>query len=471
MQAALSKLATENDELRSRSQEMLSENQLLAEIISSWTRSSASLDKLHGAMKPSDDRSGLGYGSNDSSKAETSCIPQLDRTKFQTMNFVRSSTGQPEETQSDEPTVTRLCCAVECFAGESSQGRPRGVCQAASLENNISVLTYMKKHQTVVLAGESSKQTGDTASGTKGVQSQRAVAGRQAASAKSMSGTSSDEDSCPLSKLGTVKKGDDVPNRKLVLESSDSESTVSLPLQLAFRVSDEKPTEEQPTQQEEQVEEIDPTVENVDETEDVNFQECQAQAEKQPAPEDGKQALEQPAPKENDQPQPDPTQSKPTLSRFSFSSNSVNNEDLHDPDPSSLAIVKYTGKQADKQITPEEAQRVQQLTNLPPPTPIDRIGIDTYLAKNIALKFRQQLDTKIDGLETSLVRHFTDSQQNLAGDIALLKSHVAEMVECLNEIRDAKKREDRTVCSRSVENSSEQNWFSDNASEGQAKFA
>ncbi|KZV30286.1 hypothetical protein F511_34302, partial [Dorcoceras hygrometricum] len=225
------------------------------------------------------------------------------------------------------------------------------------------------------------------------------------------------------------------------------------------------------------VEEIDRTVENVDETKAVNFQENQAlekeqkdpeyerqaQTEEQPAPEDGQQALEQPAPEEEDQPQPDPTQSSTTHFRFSFSSNSVNNEDRHDPDPSSLSIVKYMGKQTDKQITPEEAQRVQQLTNLPTPTPvmdntakeltslkdivssldskIDRIGVDTYFAKHTALKFRQQLDTKIDGLETSLVHQFTDRQQNLAGDIVLLKSQVSEMVECLKQIRDAKKGE------------------------------
>ncbi|KZV29099.1 spindle pole body component 110-like [Dorcoceras hygrometricum] len=82
MQDALNKLATENEELKSRSQEMLYENQRLAGIIISSTRSSASPDKLHGAMKPSGDKIGLGYGSNDSSKAETRCTPQLDRTKF-----------------------------------------------------------------------------------------------------------------------------------------------------------------------------------------------------------------------------------------------------------------------------------------------------------------------------------------------------------------------------------------------------
>ncbi|KZV39875.1 hypothetical protein F511_18679 [Dorcoceras hygrometricum] len=64
MQAALSKLETEYAELRSRSEEMLYENQRLAGIISSWTRSSVSLHKLHGATKPSDDRTGLGYNSD-----------------------------------------------------------------------------------------------------------------------------------------------------------------------------------------------------------------------------------------------------------------------------------------------------------------------------------------------------------------------------------------------------------------------
>ncbi|KZV56581.1 hypothetical protein F511_04990 [Dorcoceras hygrometricum] len=45
MQDALSKLETENAELRSRSEEMIYENQRLSSIISSWTRSSASLHK------------------------------------------------------------------------------------------------------------------------------------------------------------------------------------------------------------------------------------------------------------------------------------------------------------------------------------------------------------------------------------------------------------------------------------------
>ncbi|KZV15625.1 spindle pole body component 110-like [Dorcoceras hygrometricum] len=92
MQAALSKIPTENEELKSRSREMLYENQRLAGIISSWTRASSSLDKLHGAMKPTGDKSGLGYDGNDSSTTETSSTPQLARIKFRTMNFVKSRT-------------------------------------------------------------------------------------------------------------------------------------------------------------------------------------------------------------------------------------------------------------------------------------------------------------------------------------------------------------------------------------------
>ncbi|KZV35517.1 hypothetical protein F511_34905 [Dorcoceras hygrometricum] len=48
MQAALCKLETENAELRSRLEEMIYENQRLTGIIISRTRSSASLQKLHG---------------------------------------------------------------------------------------------------------------------------------------------------------------------------------------------------------------------------------------------------------------------------------------------------------------------------------------------------------------------------------------------------------------------------------------
>ncbi|KZV19916.1 hypothetical protein F511_18725 [Dorcoceras hygrometricum] len=95
-------LTTEHEELRSRSQDMMNESKRLVEIISSWTKSSVSLQKLQGSMKPSGDKSGLGYGSDESNMTETCTHPKLDRPKLQTMNFVKSSMGHPEESKSDE---------------------------------------------------------------------------------------------------------------------------------------------------------------------------------------------------------------------------------------------------------------------------------------------------------------------------------------------------------------------------------
>ncbi|KZV37659.1 hypothetical protein F511_30364 [Dorcoceras hygrometricum] len=84
---------------------MLNENQRLAGVISSWTRSSAFLNKRHGAMKPSSDKTGLGYNSDESSTTETNCTPQLARTKLQTMNFVKYIMVQPVEAQSVEEKI------------------------------------------------------------------------------------------------------------------------------------------------------------------------------------------------------------------------------------------------------------------------------------------------------------------------------------------------------------------------------
>ncbi|KZV19148.1 hypothetical protein F511_10039 [Dorcoceras hygrometricum] len=85
MKAALSKLETENENLRSRS--------------------SASLQKLHGATKPSGDKIGLGYNSDEDSTAKTSSTPRLERTKSKTMNFVRSRTEQLSEEKSDKDKI------------------------------------------------------------------------------------------------------------------------------------------------------------------------------------------------------------------------------------------------------------------------------------------------------------------------------------------------------------------------------
>ncbi|KZT75700.1 Abscisic acid 8'-hydroxylase [Dorcoceras hygrometricum] len=82
----LSKLTAENDLLRSRSSELESENERLNIIISSWTKSSVSLGKLHVAQKPVNDKSGLGFNSSESSEGETSTQSQLVYDKFNKMS-------------------------------------------------------------------------------------------------------------------------------------------------------------------------------------------------------------------------------------------------------------------------------------------------------------------------------------------------------------------------------------------------
>ncbi|KZV32771.1 hypothetical protein F511_31732 [Dorcoceras hygrometricum] len=122
---ALSKLMTENEDLRSRSQEMINENQRLAEIISFWTKSSASLQKLQGAMRPSVDKIGLGYESN---ITEMSTHPKLDNPKLQTMNFVKSRMGQPDGSKSDElqiAAIPQICQGRYCGVGYTAPEKTR----------------------------------------------------------------------------------------------------------------------------------------------------------------------------------------------------------------------------------------------------------------------------------------------------------------------------------------------------------
>ncbi|KZT76065.1 hypothetical protein F511_46911 [Dorcoceras hygrometricum] len=72
LQIELSKLKTKNECLRIRSSELESEIEKLKLIMSSWTQSSISLDKLCEIHKPSNDRTGLGFNASESSAGETS---------------------------------------------------------------------------------------------------------------------------------------------------------------------------------------------------------------------------------------------------------------------------------------------------------------------------------------------------------------------------------------------------------------
>ncbi|KZV37647.1 hypothetical protein F511_03953 [Dorcoceras hygrometricum] len=136
LQTPLSKLKTENEDLRSRFQEMMNEHQRFAQI-SSWTKLSASLQKLQGAMKSSGDKSGLGYGSYESNIVETCTHPKLDKSKLQTMNFVKSCMEQPEESKSDESQIAAIPQIWQrryCGVGYIAPEKPRESCLRKRIE-------------------------------------------------------------------------------------------------------------------------------------------------------------------------------------------------------------------------------------------------------------------------------------------------------------------------------------------------
>ncbi|KZV21385.1 hypothetical protein F511_18551 [Dorcoceras hygrometricum] len=59
--------------------------------MSSWAKSSASLDKLFGIQNLASDRTGLGFNSSDSSEGKTSTQSQLVYDKFNKMSFVKAN--------------------------------------------------------------------------------------------------------------------------------------------------------------------------------------------------------------------------------------------------------------------------------------------------------------------------------------------------------------------------------------------
>ncbi|KZV58373.1 hypothetical protein F511_15496 [Dorcoceras hygrometricum] len=178
----------------------------------------------------------------------------------------------PQSTEKSRVLVIPVGARHKCQQdlGESVKLHPLKVL------NKKSVHTYMKKKKkkAVVPAGEISKLSGDTTGSLQSltykpeqeavekkqleknkplekeaekktkkkeksvvvvkkpvvVVEKPAVAESQAALEKPKSGTISNEGTRPLSKLGASKKDEVAPKRKLVLDSPDSESTVSLPL-------------------------------------------------------------------------------------------------------------------------------------------------------------------------------------------------------------------------------------------------
>ncbi|KZV13856.1 hypothetical protein F511_44932 [Dorcoceras hygrometricum] len=71
--------------------ELKSENERSNEVMSSWTKSSVSLNKLHEIQKQLNYKSGLGFSVGESSSEGTSTQSDLAYDKFKKMNFFRAS--------------------------------------------------------------------------------------------------------------------------------------------------------------------------------------------------------------------------------------------------------------------------------------------------------------------------------------------------------------------------------------------
>ncbi|KZV25123.1 hypothetical protein F511_27438 [Dorcoceras hygrometricum] len=91
LKTELSKLMMGNELLRNKSSELKAENERLNEVMSSWTKSSVSLSRLHESQKPFNDKSGLGFNNGANSCGETSAQSQSVYDKFKKMSFVKAS--------------------------------------------------------------------------------------------------------------------------------------------------------------------------------------------------------------------------------------------------------------------------------------------------------------------------------------------------------------------------------------------
>ncbi|KZV50082.1 hypothetical protein F511_21652 [Dorcoceras hygrometricum] len=91
LKTELSKLKTENEFLRSKSNELTSENERLKLVLSSWKKYSISLGKLHEVQKPFNDRTGLGFSSVESNSSDNNTQSYLTDDKLKIMSFVKAS--------------------------------------------------------------------------------------------------------------------------------------------------------------------------------------------------------------------------------------------------------------------------------------------------------------------------------------------------------------------------------------------
>ncbi|KZV19595.1 hypothetical protein F511_44248 [Dorcoceras hygrometricum] len=90
LQIKLNKLMTENELLRNESSELKAENERLNEVMSSWTKSSVSLNKLQESQKPVNDKSAsVIYDSCESMRYDDQNSSQLNQKGKAGIGFVR----------------------------------------------------------------------------------------------------------------------------------------------------------------------------------------------------------------------------------------------------------------------------------------------------------------------------------------------------------------------------------------------
>ncbi|KZV29341.1 hypothetical protein F511_18492 [Dorcoceras hygrometricum] len=217
---------------------------------------------------------------------------------------------------------------------------------------------------------------------------------------------------------------------------------------------------EQQTQERSTVEKLPPVVQLEEEAEAVDSLEHQAQEEEQQAPEAGEAG---------------PIPSSPTNSIFSVhSSDSVgNNEECQVPVSSNLHIVQYTENRANSEADEDFAQAGPQPVNFSSPKEDFDVVAELKLVKRVVTSlestvnmmrddqtymkydsniFRRAFYKKMDEVVTSVsasqtvlgtdfVRQFTEIQQYFSSKMNFVKLQLAELVNHLKELSDAKKGE------------------------------
>ncbi|KZV47086.1 hypothetical protein F511_07873 [Dorcoceras hygrometricum] len=116
----LSKLKIENESLRSKYNELTSENNRLNPVMSSWTKSSISLGKVNEVQKPFNYRFGLGFISVEISSSDTSTQSYLTDD-----NEAVPSIRPPCATSSREARQARCYRARTCARGGAPPRMPR----------------------------------------------------------------------------------------------------------------------------------------------------------------------------------------------------------------------------------------------------------------------------------------------------------------------------------------------------------